>query len=109
MAYSSAMSVRHIGGETAECGVLDGATSYLILSANQGTDKHHFMFDSWQGLSEPNNIDKKIPDDSAFKWKAGDLSVQLEACETNLSAFSNKSFHKGWIPSEFSLPVHCND
>ena len=34
-------------------------------------------------------------------WKQGDLSVFLDAVKTNLSQFSNVSFHKGWIPERF--------
>jgi O-methyltransferase len=99
--YSALKSITSIQGDTAECGVLDGASSYIILDQNKGFGKHHYMFDSWQGLSEPDAVDKEVPPDSSFKWKAGDLAVDLNECKKNLEQFHNKKFFQGWIPDQF--------
>ena len=48
---------RTVPGDTVECGAYKGATSYLICreQALNGAEKHrhHFVFDSFAGLSEP--------------------------------------------------------
>ena len=45
-----------VPGHTAECGVFAGAGSYLICEANRASpsEKIHHMFDSFEGLSKPN-------------------------------------------------------
>lgn len=104
LAWSLAMATSPLDGDTAECGVLDGATSYLILSASQALapQKEHFMFDSWEGLSEPSVLDKDLPADAAFRWKKGDLCVPEAVALENLSRFGRKTSLKGWIPDRFA-------
>lgn len=99
--WSMARSTRNLPGDTAECGVLDGASSYLICSAREdsGLPEHH-AFDSFAGLSPPG------PEDHprtalAFRWAAGDLSVPLEDTMRKLSRYGNVRYHKGWIPERF--------
>ena len=48
-----ARSVREVQGDTAECGVFRGTSSYLICRALRGTGKEHHVFDSFAGLSAP--------------------------------------------------------
>ena len=70
-----ARSTRNLPGDTAECGVLDGASSYLICSARQdAAPAEHHAFDSFEGLSVPRPEDRPV----AFEWAPGDLSVPLE-------------------------------
>ena len=83
-----------VPGDTAECGVYAGATSYLICQAIAGTTRTHFMFDSFEGLSQP------IDHDGAY-WTKEDMKSPLERAVSNLP-FRNVSFHKGWIPDRFS-------
>jgi len=85
-----------VPGDTAECGVFKGASSYLICSANvQSTQKRwHFVFDSFEGLSAPVGSD-------GDHWKAGDLTVSEDLVQQNLSDFTEFSLHKGWIPERF--------
>ena len=70
--------VRYIDGDTAECGVYRGASSALICYENQQTNlrKVHCVFDSFEGLSEPEDID-------ADHWSAGDLACSLS--EVNIT------------------------
>ncbi|MEY2481375.1 MAG: O-methyltransferase [Verrucomicrobiota bacterium] len=89
--------VADVPGDTAECGVYRGATSYLICCANKQASvgaKTHHLFDSFEGLSEPEPIDGK-------HWHAGDLSCDIESVRKALSDFSKIEFHQGWIPERF--------
>jgi hypothetical protein len=80
-------------GDTAECGVFEGATSYLICNASNGMSRHHFVFDSFEGLSQPTAEDGN-------EWSKGLLASPLERTKANLP-FPNISYHKGWIPERF--------
>jgi O-methyltransferase len=89
--------VQNVPGDTAECGVFEGAGSYLICRANaQNTlhQRHHFLFDSFEGLSAP------AAQDGSY-WTAGDMSASVETVQKNLAEFTGFSFHKGWIPDRF--------
>lgn len=86
-----------VPGDTAECGVFKGASSYLICSANSRSarERWHFVFDSFEGLSSPTEADGEF-------WQAGDLTVSEGLVAGNLSEFPNVSLHKGWIPDRFT-------
>ena len=86
------MLVKSVPGDTAECGVLHGSSSYLVCKALP--DRRHFMFDSFEGLSVPSSADEE-------NWSANILACDLITAQRNLSEFSNISFHPGWIPSRF--------
>lgn len=100
--FSMARSVADLPGDTAECGVYEGGSSYLICAAtgSSGGRLHH-VFDSFEGLSEPEEDDAPT-DDRAFRWKSKDLAVPLETVQANLARFPHVRFHKGWIPDRFS-------
>jgi O-methyltransferase len=99
--HSMARSVADLSGDTAECGVLAGASSFLICSAMEQTTKHHHMFDSFEGLSAPEASDRPS-DPLAFKWERGDLSVPMEVTAKNLARFERVHFYPGWIPTRFA-------
>lgn len=88
--------VADIPGDTAECGVFAGASSYLICrsSENSSHTRTHFLFDSFEGLSAPSAVDGNY-------WKKGGLACNLETAKKNLGSFTNTSWHKGWIPETF--------
>jgi O-methyltransferase len=90
--------VAHVPGDTAECGVFEGASSWLIAAANArkvNSCKHH-LFDSFEGLSEPRGEDGRY-------WAKGSLTAGEEKVAHNLSHFMDDVvFHKGWIPSRFA-------
>lgn len=88
--------VSQIPGDTAECGVFKGASSFLICSANTRSshDKTHHVFDSFEGLSQPKAADGSY-------WEGGDLAVGLEIVREALSDFNRVAYHKGWIPDRF--------
>lgn len=103
VAWSMAIATLGVEGDTVECGVLDGATSYLICNAAKklGIHKRHHAFDSWEGLSDVLPEDHTENKLNTFFWKKGDLSVSQETTMKNLAAFDSISYYKGWIPSRF--------
>jgi hypothetical protein len=99
--YSMAKATANLPGDTAECGVYRGASSYVICLANQGkANCQHHGFDSFEGLSQPEAVD--IPSDSlAYTWKERDLVSPEEVAAKNLSQFPFVRLYKGWIPERF--------
>ncbi|MEO6225483.1 MAG: TylF/MycF/NovP-related O-methyltransferase [Sphingomicrobium sp.] len=84
--------VAEVEGDTAECGVYLGASSWLIC----GVGRKHHLFDSFEGLSEPDSAD-------GTHWKRGVLSAPEDAVLNNLAPFREQlEFHRGWIPDRFA-------
>lgn len=97
MLYQLLRLIARVPGDTAECGVYRGASSYLICSenaTNDAYDRTHHVFDSFEGLSDPDDHD-------GSHWVSGDLAVTVEEVQAALSAFPAVSFYKGWIPERF--------
>lgn len=87
--------VDSLPGDTSECGVYNGASSWLICKKFAETDKVHHGFDSFQGLSIPLDID------GAY-WHKGDLKFNEDIAKANLEKYKDKiKFYKGWIPEKF--------
>src|SRR5437016_8194530 len=83
MLYQLLRLVAHVPGDTAECGVFRGATSYLICQANKqagAQNKTHHLFDSFEGLSEAGPADGKY-------WARGDLRCYMEEVRDALRRF----------------------
>lgn len=98
MHYQLMRLVAAIPGDTAECGVFRGAGSYLMCMVNaQNTmfKRKHFVFDSFEGLSNPTKADGE-------HWQTGDLAVTLERVSQTLAMFENVHLLKGWIPERFA-------
>lgn len=87
--------VREVPGDTAECGAYQGASSYLICESIAGTEKRHFVFDSFAGLSEPSAADGDY-------WKHGDLSTSEREIRQRLQMFPFVDYMTGWIPTRFA-------
>lgn len=87
---------KNVLGDTAECGVYKGLSSYIILKQNQYSSyqRVHHIFDSFEGLSQPAQVD-------GTHWKKGDLACSLDIVKQNLQEFSSVVYHKGWIPEKF--------
>lgn len=103
MVYQLLRLIAHIPGDTAECGVYRGATSYLICRANQEAAhwKVHHLFDSFAGLSEPGLAD-------GTHWWKGDLRNTLAETQRTLAEFEKAtSYHRGWIPTRFREVADC--
>jgi O-methyltransferase len=99
--FNIARGLRHIPGDIVECGVFHAASSFLMLSASEGTGKHLHGFDSFEGLSKPEETDI-VKRERTFKWKENDLSVPENVAAENLKKFAGHfSLYKGWIPERF--------
>jgi hypothetical protein len=101
--HSMAKSVANLPGDSAECGVYYGASSFMICLATEGKPGAcHHVFDSFEGLSRPEAVD--VPSDGrAYAWQEGDLAVSIETVSANLRRFDFVKYHKGWIPSQFGV------
>jgi O-methyltransferase len=86
--------VLHLPGDTAECGVYQGASSWFICRGSAGTGKTHHLFDSFEGLSAPGAADGSY-------WSAGALASSEEEARRTLSEFDHLRYHRGWIPARF--------
>ena len=91
--------VQNVPGDTAECGVYKGASSYLMLQANSASphSKTHHIFDSFEGLSSPETVDGE-------HWTKGDLAYAESLVKENLLPFeSGRDYicYLGWIPTRF--------
>lgn len=87
--------VGHVSGDTAECGTFEGASSWLICAADPAHKRKHHLFDSFEGLSEPESVD-------GSHWKAGDMAAGEDVVQLALKPFADQLvFHKGWIPARF--------
>jgi hypothetical protein len=85
--------VDHLDGDTAEAGVYEGGSSWLICQA-RGRRSTHWGFDSFEGLSAPS------PRDGDF-WSAGALAVRETSARALLEPLGARIF-KGWIPEVFA-------
>jgi O-methyltransferase len=86
-----------VAGDTAECGVFEGASSYLICMSNTQSlagQKMHHVFDSFQGLSEPGPSD-------GMHWASGDMQCEISQVKKALDGF-DVTLHAGWIPDRFA-------
>ena len=103
MLYQLMRLASDIPGDTAECGVFNGAGSYLMCRVNQKTSvqkRTHYMFDSFAGLSEPSRYDGRF-------WKAGDMRCDMATVQKKMEEMVNFSMHKGWIPERFADVHTC--
>jgi hypothetical protein len=98
MLYQLMRLVHDVPGDTAECGVYNGAGSWLICRVNQDNPRQprrHFMFDAFSGLPEPSRRD-------GGHWSAGDMCCDMETVERNMAGADNYTIYPGWIPSRFA-------
>ena len=97
MLYQLLRLTEKVPGDTAECGVYLGASSYLICSfiARSSLVKSHHMFDSFEGLSAP------TPQESIY-WSEHDLQIDFNDTARLLSQFKDIHYYVGWIPNRFN-------
>lgn len=100
--YSMAKSLASLPGDTVECGVGYGGGSFVICLANEHKPEHrHHIFDSFQGLSQPEEADIPMYP-TTIAWKKHDISVALETVQHTLRQFPFVHYYPGWIPERFS-------
>jgi hypothetical protein len=86
-------AVDHVPGDTAEAGVYQGASSWFICDHFAGTDRTHWAFDSFEGLSHPVEVDGPF-------WKSGDLETSEGVVRRVLAPY-RVEIRRGWIPDSF--------
>jgi O-methyltransferase len=84
---------KNVPGDTAECGVYVGTSSYLIATAF--ADRTHHGFDSFEGCSAPSGRDSGY-------FYTGTHYATLEQTKKDLNDCPNIRLYKGWIPERFS-------
>lgn len=99
-----------LAGLVAECGCFRGLSSFLLCTALKQAEagfggQGYRIFDSFQGLSEPQAEDA-IEDSRPGKehlrqMGAGHFTAPLEEVRSALSAFPRIEFYPGWIPEAF--------
>lgn len=85
----------HIDADVVECGSYKGASAYLMCKAYQNSEVLVHLFDSFEGLSMPNDRDGNY-------WNKGSLSMPESEIYEALKEFKNHRIYKGWIPDRFS-------
>lgn len=86
-------------GDLAECGCYVGTSAFFIAQAS--THGTLYLFDSFQGLSDPDAADREIATD-VMPWSAGDLSTSETTLRHNLSRYDSIKVLPGWIPERFN-------
>jgi hypothetical protein len=109
--YHIALAASAIPGDTVECGCFRGAGSYMIMKATQGgratsAERSHHIFDSFEGLSEPDAQDAR-PEKGLAHWRKHDLSAQEHVVRSNLNGLGRLECHRGWIPERFGEVADC--
>jgi O-methyltransferase len=85
--------VKSVGGDLAECGTYQGASAYLMCEFAAVHGRRVHLFDSFEGLSEPEVVDGSW-------WEAGRFASPA-VVRRNLAEFDCWRIHQGWIPSRF--------
>jgi predicted O-methyltransferase YrrM len=91
--------VRHVEGDVAECGVYKGASAFFLARniIKQGLNKRLCLFDSWEGLPIPDEVDGDY-------WTAGALRSTIDDIRNALAPLGQPpfvEFYQGWIPERF--------
>ena len=84
-----------LDGDLVECGAYKGASAYLMCKMFADSPKLVHLFDSFEGLSAPNEKDGDY-------WSNGSLSVSERYVRLTLDGFKNYRLYKGWIPDRFN-------
>lgn len=85
--------VDQVPGDTAECGVYLGTSSWFICDHFRHSGRIHHGFDSFEGLSKPTAADGRF-------WHVGDLRGREEDARHRLRAFDVR-LYRGWFPERF--------
>jgi len=94
-------------GNVAECGCFRGLSSFLLCSRLHRHDRAfngagYEIYDSFEGLSEPQAEDSQSGDEMAARsLQAGRFGFPIEEVRRALGRFPRISYGPGWIPSAF--------
>lgn len=88
-----------VSGDVAECGTYNGGGAYLLLRWCKEEKKKLYIFDSFEGLSEPD-----AKHDDAEYWHRGSLNANEDTVKRTLAELDAEDvykLYKGWIPERF--------
>jgi hypothetical protein len=99
-AVAGNVAARGVPGETAECGVRYGKSSFFMLHGLHDERRPHHLCDSFEGLSQPTERDAEVIA-RRKGWRQGDLAADEAIVRERLGEFQQVRFHRGWIPDCF--------
>ena len=91
----------------AECGCFKGQSSYIISSLLKTNNfkNNFFIFDSFEGLSEYNDVDRKLKNKTVTSVEENRRRKSFTSDFTKVSKlldpFNFVKIYKSWIPSDF--------
>ncbi len=101
------LSVAHLEGEIAECGMFRGLSAFVLCShlkrrdpTYAGADFHGF--DSFEGLSDPTAEDEPDAEDKPPALRSGAFACSEGEVRENLADFAALKTYSGWIPDRFA-------
>ena len=92
--------IMKVNGDVAECGTYKGASAKFLAQqiVKHNLNKQLCLFDSFEGLSKPEDID-------GIYWTKADLKCDVSDVENTLAKFASAPFieiYDGWIPERFN-------
>jgi len=108
---ASYVEIRNIQGSVVECGVWNGGSAGVLASAiKHNPQRHLWLFDSWEGLPEPTELDisyqgqvGKRGMDLVFEHKVKELLLDRIKIEPSRVHFVKGWFHHTLTPSRESM------
>lgn len=97
---SSLRSVEGLGGDVAECGTRNGKSALYMLTACQ-TNRPFWLFDSFEGLSDPSPEKDGLTSVMDSTGEARIFKVDYSKIEERFAPFENVTLMQGWIPERF--------
>lgn len=96
-------NIRLKDGDVCEAGCWRGLSSYQIASYIKSKNEKvcFHIFDSFEGLSELESVDKYENDTRDIDAVRKHLACSLEEVQNNLKEFDFIKYYKGWIPGRF--------
>jgi O-methyltransferase len=96
---SALRSLRDLPGDVVECGVREGKSSFFMMEACE-RERQFFLFDSFEGLSDPHPSKDTWPsaiEKDGKRW----FAVDFQTVSNRLSTYDCFHVLKGWIPERF--------
>lgn len=85
-------------GDLAECGSFEGASAFFMCQAS--THGILCVFDSFEGISEPDVVDTSTAP-NVTQWSKGDMLSSEAQLRANLAHVASVRVFAGWIPKRF--------
>lgn len=90
----------NLPGAIVECGVWRGGSTMMMaltLIKNKSTDREIYLYDTYEGMPEPDDIDKDIRgDDAEGTWKKNEMDTHNEWCYSSIDEVKSNLFSTGY-------------